>query len=61
MPLTLSLTEAADLLGISRHTAYRLVERDEFPVPVLRIGGQFKVSRQAVDDFVNGVNPPDAS
>lgn len=61
MPITLSLAEAADLLGISRNTAYALVKSNEFPVPVLRVGKQLKVSRQAVEDFVNGVSQHAAS
>lgn len=50
--LTISINEAADLLGINRNTAYRLIKLDEFPIPVLRIGGQMKVSRRAVEEFV---------
>lgn len=59
--LTISINEAADLLGISRNTGYRLVKAGEFPVPVLRIGAQMKVSRRAIEEFVACVTQPDAS
>jgi predicted DNA-binding transcriptional regulator AlpA len=39
----LDLLEAAPPLGIGRTTAYELARRDEFPVPILRIGGRLKV------------------
>lgn len=53
-PLTLSMAEAAALLGIGVSTAYRLCARGEFPVPVLRIGGMVKVSRARLRDYVDG-------
>ena len=40
---TVSIPEAARLLGIGRTTAYELASRGEFPVPVLRVGRQFRV------------------
>ena len=50
--LTLSVSEAAQLLGIGVSTAYRLCSRGEFPIPVLRIGGVVKVSSQRLRDYV---------
>lgn len=54
--LTLSLAETAKILGISRTTAYNLVAKNEFPIPILRIGKQIKVSRKSVDDFLHGAS-----
>lgn len=34
---------AASALGIGRTVAYELVRRGEFPVPVLRVGTQYRV------------------
>jgi len=51
--LTVSISEAADLLGVSRSLAYELVQRGEFPVTVLTIGRRRRVSRQALWAFVN--------
>jgi excisionase family DNA binding protein len=45
----LSLVEFAELLGISKTTAYELAQRNELPVPVLRIGRQYRVSRKAYE------------
>ena len=53
-PLTLSLSEAAKVLGIGVSTAYRLCSRGEFPVPVLRIGGTVKVSTKRLKQYVDG-------
>ncbi len=45
----LSLTEFAQLLDIGRTTAYELAQRNDLPVPVLRVGRQYRVSRKAYD------------
>lgn len=45
----LSLVEFAHLLGIGKTTAYELAQRNELPVPVLRVGRQYRVSRKAYD------------
>ncbi len=52
--LTMSLAQAAKVLGIGASTAYRLCARGEFPVPVLRIGGTVKVSRKRLLDYIDG-------
>jgi excisionase family DNA binding protein len=56
-PLTLSLSEAAKVLGIGVSTAYRLCSRGEFPIPVLRIGGTVKVSAKRLKAYVDGGDP----
>ncbi len=53
-PLTLSLPEAATVLGIGVSTAYRLWARGEFPVPLLRIGGTIKVSAKRLNAYIEG-------
>ena len=45
---TLSVPEAGKALGISRQTAYELARRDEFPLPVLRVGKKLRVSTIAL-------------
>lgn len=42
-----SIAEAAALLGIGRQTAYDLIRRGEFPLPVLQLGRR-KVIAKAV-------------
>ena len=57
-PLTLSVTEAASLLGISRALAYELVARGE--LPSLRLGRRVVVPRRALEELVEGVEPASA-
>jgi predicted DNA-binding transcriptional regulator AlpA len=51
---TLSLAEAARVLGISQAAAYRQLAAGTFPVPVLRIGGRIKVSRYVLESYLTG-------
>ena len=46
----LNIREAASYLGISHHTLYKLLERRE--VPAAKIGGSWRFSRTALDEFV---------
>ena len=50
--LTLNIDDVAPLLGINRSTAYELIRRKEFPLPVIRLGRRLVISRQAVDDLL---------
>jgi excisionase family DNA binding protein len=47
--LTLNVDDVAPLLGINRSTAYELIRRGTFPLPVIRLGRRLVVSRQAVE------------
>ncbi len=49
--LTLSIEEAAALLGISRALAYDLVRRGE--LPQLRLGRRIVVPRKALEAFID--------
>jgi excisionase family DNA binding protein len=46
---TYTIREAADILGISRSTAYESVRTGTFPVPVIRIGRRLVISRAAIE------------
>ncbi len=48
-PLTLTVEEAADLLGISRTLAYELAKNDRLPVPVISLGRRRVISRRALE------------
>lgn len=50
LPLLLSVPHAAQLLGISRTAAYRLVASDE--LPVRRLGGRLYVVTSGLRDLV---------
>jgi hypothetical protein len=41
--VTTDLITAGRILGVSRNSAYRLARRDAFPVPVIRVGTQYRV------------------
>ncbi|MEV7941346.1 DNA-binding protein [Kitasatospora sp. NPDC088264] len=43
LPLAVDLRTAARAFGICRGTAYRLIARDAFPCPVLRLGWRYRV------------------
>ena len=55
---TLSVEEAAPILGIGRSLAYQLIERGEFPVRVLRLGGRIMIPRDALDAVLSGDREP---
>ncbi len=53
--LVYTVTEAAELLGIGRSTAYELVARGE--LPTVRLGHRVVVSRPTLADLL-GFEPP---
>lgn len=48
-PDTMSIRELASRLGIGKSAVYELAQRDELPVPTIRVGRQYKFSRRAVE------------
>lgn len=54
---TLSVDEAARLLGIGRSSAYEAVRRGE--IPTLRIGRRILVPRTAIERMLNGAPSDD--
>jgi excisionase family DNA binding protein len=57
--MTLTIEEAAAVLGISRALAYELVKRGE--LPSLRLGRRVVVLRKALEAFVEAVTRTSAS
>ena len=51
----LSVDEAASILRVSRATAYRLIGSGE--LPAVRVGGQLRVDRGELDQYVYGEEP----
>jgi excisionase family DNA binding protein len=43
LPAVVDLSTAARALGIGRTTAYALARDNDFPCPVLRIGGTYRI------------------
>ena len=56
--LTLTVPQAAEVLGISRALAYELVARGE--LPSLRLGRRVVVPRRALQNFVDDAGPRSA-
>ena len=50
---TVSVSHAAELLGIGRNLAYELARRGELP-GALRLGRRIVVSRKALEAFLEG-------
>ena len=55
--LTLTVEEAAALLGISRNLAYELVAAGR--IPSIRLGRRVLVPRRALHHLVDGDRPPE--
>lgn len=49
---TITLREAADVIGIGHSTAYAAVRTNEFPVPVIKIGGRYVVPTKPLLDLL---------
>jgi excisionase family DNA binding protein len=56
--LTLTVEEAARLLGISRALAYELVHRGD--IPSLRLGRRIVVPRRGIDELLASATPETA-
>lgn len=46
----MSIRDAADYLGLSRNTVYRLVRSGE--IPAKRFGNQWRISKAVLDKFL---------
>ena len=51
--LMISLGDAAQMLGIHRTTAWAIHDRGDFPVPVIKVGGHWRVVRAQLQHFIN--------
>ena len=47
--MTYSIVEFAEIMGISRTSAYALAARNELGIPVLKLGRRLMVSKASVD------------
>lgn len=54
LPVVLDLPRAAAMLGVGRTTAYKLVQQDLWPTPVLRLGRLIKVPTKPLLDLLAG-------
>lgn len=61
LPPTVDVVTAGRLLGIGRTTAYQLARAGRFPVPVLRIGGGYRVPTGPLLALLGIDTPSDAA
>ncbi|MFJ7590818.1 helix-turn-helix domain-containing protein [Streptomyces sp. NPDC097617] len=57
LPAAVDLVTAGRACGISRTTAYDLARRGKFPVPLLRLGAQYRARRVDLLDLL-GIEQP---
>ncbi len=57
----LSVGEAAILLGTSRSSLYRSIERCDLPLPVWRFNGRLRIARRAAERLIAGETPVDVA
>ena len=53
----LSVEETAVLLGQSRSSLYRSIEKGDLPLPAFRISGRWRIPRRAVERLLDGYPP----
>ena len=61
LPDTMSLSEIAERMGVSYTTVYELARTDRLPVPVFRVGRQYRLSRRAYEALMNAQHGSQAS
>ncbi len=53
----LSAEEVGIMLGYSRATIYRAINKGELPLPLYKISGRWRIPRRAVERLVDGEPP----
>ena len=48
LPVSVDLETAGRAFGIGRTKAFELARADQFPVPVLRVGAKYRVTRTSI-------------
>lgn len=56
LPSVIGVEQAGRALGMTRQTSYNMVKAGEFPVPVHKLGGRYKVPTHPLLRFL-GVEP----
>ncbi len=61
LPVVVDLETAGRCFGIGRTRAHELARAGEFPVPVLRVGQKYRVTRAAILAAVGYTQPQPAA
>jgi excisionase family DNA binding protein len=54
----LTIPQLASMVGLHASTLYRSLDRGEFPLPLIKLGGRIRVSRAAAERLIQGAAPP---
>jgi len=57
----LSVEDVATLLGQSRSSIYRAIERGDLPLPIFTINGRLRIARRSVERLLDGEPPLSAA
>ena len=57
----LSVDEVSILLGQSRSSVYRSIQRGDLPLPMFKLNGRLRVPRRAVERLIEGDLPVSAT
>jgi len=57
---TLTLSELADRLSIGKTRAYELAQKNDLPIPTLRIGREYRFSRRTLERWLESDQAADA-
>ncbi len=52
LPVLLTPLEAAQVLGVGRTVAYRLLRSGAWPTPVIRVGQQYRIPRAPLLELI---------
>ena len=52
--LTVTVEDAARMLGIGRSLAYEAARTNTFPVPVIKVGGRYLIPRAPLEALLRG-------
>lgn len=56
VPDTITIPQLAKRLGLSEAKAYELAQANDYPFPIIRIGGRVMVSRHAYEAWLDQYN-----
>jgi len=54
IPESISVPQAANVLGIHRTTVLRLINSGDFPVPTFKVGHRYRIMKGALEEYIKG-------
>lgn len=59
--LTVDAPVAFKILGISKNTGYSLIQRGEFPLPVIKAGRRVLIPKKAIEQLLGEVKSSESA